>query len=69
VSSLRISYSPRFDATPEAKRAALAAAYRFILDSHAQKKATEHILEPSDGDDGAIVGPQRGGESCRATTQ
>jgi hypothetical protein len=50
VSSLRISYGPRFDATPEAEIAALAAAYRFILDSHAQKKATEPAPEP-DGRD------------------
>jgi len=37
VSSLRISYKPRFDATPEAEIAALSACYRFLLDCHRQK--------------------------------
>jgi len=36
----RISYVPRPDATPETELFALAAAYRFILERRAKKKAT-----------------------------
>ena len=39
MSSARIVYTPR-DATPEVEVKAVAAAYRFILDCHAKKKAT-----------------------------
>jgi hypothetical protein len=39
MGSARIIHTPR-DAALEGKRDALAAAYRFILDCHAKKKAT-----------------------------
>ena len=39
MGSARIVYTPR-DTTPEGELNALAAAYRFILDCHAKKKAT-----------------------------
>ena len=39
MSSPRITYAPRPDATPEAELSALAGAYRFILDCHAKKEA------------------------------
>jgi hypothetical protein len=40
VSNPRIVYTPHPNATPETELSALAAAYRFILDCHAKKKAT-----------------------------
>jgi hypothetical protein len=40
MSSHRIAYTPRSDATPEAELNALASVYSFILDCHAKKKAT-----------------------------
>ena len=51
MSSPRISYTPRLDATPEVELAALTACYRFILDSHAKKIAAE----PDSCNDAAIV--------------
>ncbi len=47
---LRITYSPRLDATPESETAALAAVYRFILDRHAEKQ---------DADRGAQLHPRK----------
>jgi hypothetical protein len=41
MSSARITFIPRPDATPKAELDALAAAYRFILDCHAKKKAAK----------------------------
>jgi hypothetical protein len=41
VGDSRIIYIPRPDATPKAELDALAAAYRFILDCHAKKKAAK----------------------------
>ena len=38
MSSSRITYAPRPDATPEAELEALASVYRFILDRKAKKK-------------------------------
>jgi hypothetical protein len=40
VSDPRIVYAPRPDVTPEGELNALATVYRFILDCHAEKKAT-----------------------------
>jgi hypothetical protein len=51
VNSPRFTYTSRPDATPEAELSALAAVYRFILDSHAKKMATE----PDSCSDAAIV--------------
>ncbi len=51
MSSPRISYTPRLDATPEVELAALTACYRFILDCHAKKVAAE----PDSCNDAAIV--------------
>jgi hypothetical protein len=39
MSSPRISYATRPDATPEAELGALAAVFRFVLDCHAKKEA------------------------------
>jgi hypothetical protein len=51
MSSSRITYISRPDATPEAEVNVLANVYRFILDRHAKKKAAEPAPEP-DGRDG-----------------
>ncbi len=40
MSSPRISYTPRPNTVPEGEVASLASVYRFILDSHAKKKAS-----------------------------
>lgn len=40
MSSPHIVYRSRADATPEGELSAVCAAYRFILDCHAKKKAT-----------------------------
>ena len=40
MSSIGITYSQHSDVTPESERLALAAVYRFIIDSHAKKEAT-----------------------------
>jgi hypothetical protein len=39
VSSPRISYSARPDATPEAELSTLVNVYKFVLDCHAKKEA------------------------------
>lgn len=39
MSSSRITYFSRLDATPDAELSALATAYRFILDCNAKKEA------------------------------
>jgi hypothetical protein len=46
-----ITYAPRSEATPEAELNVLANVYRFILDCHAKKMATE----PDSCNDVAIV--------------
>ena len=51
MNSLRITYTPRPDVTPDAELNVLANVYRFILDCHAKKKAAEPSPEP-DGRDG-----------------
>ena len=51
MNSPRITYTPRPDATPEAELSVLANVYRFILNCHAKKLATEPASEP-DGRDG-----------------
>jgi hypothetical protein len=55
VNSPRFTYTSRPDATPEAELSALAAVYRFILDSHAKKMAAEPTPEPDSCSDAAIV--------------
>jgi hypothetical protein len=35
-----VSYAPRHDATPEAERSALAAAFRFLMNCSNEKEAT-----------------------------
>jgi hypothetical protein len=71
MAQLRASvvYEPRPDATPEAELSALAAVYRFILDSHAKKMAAEPTPDSDSCSDAAIVRHTEGGESCRATTR
>jgi len=41
MSSARITYTPRPDATPESELDALAAIYKFVLECHASKKAAD----------------------------
>jgi hypothetical protein len=41
MSSARITYTPRSDATPESELDALAAIYKFVLECHARKKAAD----------------------------
>jgi hypothetical protein len=48
MSSPRIAYSPRPDATPEAELSALTNVYRYILDCHAKKKAAPRQSRPDD---------------------
>ncbi len=38
---LRITYTPRSDATPEGELNALAAVYKVLLDRHAEKNAAD----------------------------
>ena len=59
MSSTRIAYAPRADATSESEAAALAAVYRFLLDRHA-KKETAHPGGPDDA--------MKGSSNDRATT-
>jgi hypothetical protein len=40
MSSPRITYTPRPDATPEAELSALANVYKLVLDNHARKKGS-----------------------------
>lgn len=40
MTEARVTYAPLPDVTPKAELNALAAVYRFILDSHAKKEAT-----------------------------
>ncbi len=47
MASARVAYSARTGATPEAELNAIASVYRFIIESHAKKKATR----PSGPDD------------------
>jgi hypothetical protein len=51
MSSPRIIYTPRPDATPDAELNVLANVYRFILDCHAKQVAAEPIPEPDGRDD------------------
>ena len=51
MSSSRITYTSRLDATPEAEVNVLANVYRFIFDCHTKKMAAEPAPEP-DGRDG-----------------
>lgn len=54
--TVRITYTPRPDATPEGERAALAAVYKLILDCHQTKKnAAEQGQKPGDLDDGTKI--------------
>jgi hypothetical protein len=55
MDSFRITYTSHPDATPEAELNVLAHVYRFILDCHAKKLATEPASEPNDRNDAAIV--------------
>jgi hypothetical protein len=49
MTSPRITYTPRPDATPEAELSALASVYRFIIDSHANTNAAG--VSSTNGDD------------------
>ena len=47
TSEARIHYTPRGDATSEAELNVLAAAYKFLLDCHVEKKAA-HRAAPNE---------------------
>ena len=47
MDSVRVTYQPRSDATPDGELTALVAVYRFVLEAHARKKAAA----PSGQDD------------------
>ena len=49
MTSSRITYTPRTDATPKAEISALASVYRFIIDSHANTNAAG--VSSTNGDD------------------
>jgi hypothetical protein len=49
MSSLRITYTPRSDATPEAEISALAACYRIILESQSKRDRLLDKDGPNDG--------------------
>lgn len=59
MSSPRISYSPRPDATPEDEINALAACYRIILDSHAKKNAAGEPITNGDDTEGSENVPRQ----------
>jgi hypothetical protein len=59
VGELRIFYQPREDATLKSELDALAAAYRFLIES-SQEKAAKPAPEPNDRNDAAIVGHMEG---------
>jgi hypothetical protein len=61
VSSSRITYAPRPDATPEAELPVLAAVYKICLESHAKKNAAG--MTSTNGDDA-----MKGSKNDRAKT-
>ena len=62
MSSARLAYSQRPDATPEAELSALATVYRFILSkSNASQKAVEPAPEPDGHDDAKKAWLRHGG--------
>lgn len=46
LSNLEVAYAPRPDATPEGELNALAAVYRFVLDSHTSKQGDPTTSRP-----------------------
>lgn len=56
----RIDYRPRPDTPSEEEAKALASVYRFLLDRHAEKAASQGRPEPEGGADGALrTGPEK----------
>ena len=53
MSSARIVYTPRSDATPEGEIAALASVYRFILFESSASKEAAHPGSPDDAKEGS----------------
>jgi hypothetical protein len=51
MNGLRISYSPRLDATPEGELTALASVYAYLLKHRDNKKADKPAPEPVGPDD------------------
>ncbi len=58
--SVRITYTPRPDATPEAELNVLGNVYHFILDCHARKKKTAGMTS-TDSDDAKSEKEEGGG--------
>ena len=48
MSSARITYTPRPDATPEGELDALVGIYKFVLECHASKKAADPTGDPNE---------------------
>jgi len=59
MSSARITYTPRPDATPESELDALAAIYKFILECHASKKAADPTGDPNEVKEVEAVDPEQ----------
>jgi hypothetical protein len=59
MSRARITYTPRGDATPESELDALAAIYKFVLECHASKKATDPTGDPNEAKEGKNLDPER----------
>ena len=55
MSSPRVTYVPRPDATLEGEINALADVYRYILDCASKKKAAAECDQHRDGDDGTEI--------------
>ena len=58
MSSARITYTPRPDATPESELDALAAIYKFVLECHASKKAADPTGDPNEAKEDKDLDPE-----------
>jgi len=59
MSSARITYTPRPDATPESELDALAAIYKFVLECHASKKAADPTGDRNEVKEVEAVDPEQ----------
>ena len=59
MSSARITYTPRPDATPESELDALAAIYKFVLECHATKKAVDPTGGQNEVEEVEAVDPEQ----------
>jgi hypothetical protein len=59
VSSTRVVYQPRADATPEAELSTLAAVYRYVLFGSQTRRGDPHDLTTSSTAETSKNGPQK----------